>query len=692
MGFIGCISLYGLCMVVLVFVPGNCCALAVPVQGAGALMCPLADNRDTVPTGRDTMKTKALSEVFIQGRKDPDYLLSPMPVQLLNGAALQKLNSFSVADALRFFSGLQLKDYGGIGGLKTVNVRSLGTSQSAVFYDGIQLGNAMNGQVDLGKFSLDNIEEVGLYNGQKNTLLQPARGYGAAASIYLQARRPVFASGETMHGDVRVKAGSFGLFDPSVYWQQKIWRGLSATLSTEWVTANGHYPFRYTNGVYDTTARRQNADIHSFRGEASLHQTFGDSSVWSARFYSYRSGRGLPGAILSNVFTNGQRQWDTNLFFQTSYTKRFSKWYALLLHAKYAYDYLRYFDPDYPNTQHYLENVYKQREWYVSAANQYALTRWWDVGLSGDLSWSSMDANVTRFPFPNRQTQLLALGSQWHWQMLVLQGNVLRTLVQEGVKYYTAASRRDEYTPAFSVSWQPFRKADLRVRSFYKRIFRMPTFNELYYTQIGNNALRPEFSTQYDLGLTWSHVLKGLFRSIVVTSDGYYNRVTDKIVALPSNTLFGWSMINLDKVQIRGADVAVQAGWQVGYTGLSTRVNYTFQQAQDYTPGSDGYKKQIPYTPKHSGSFVTTANWKQLSVNYSFIYTGERYSQKANIPENYLEPWYTHDCSASWSWTMYKTVFKFTTEVNNVFNQYYDVVLHFPLPGRNVRFTLAAHF
>lgn len=40
------------------------------------------------------------------------------PVQILSGKELEKLNVYSVADALRYFSGVQIKDYGGIGGLK----------------------------------------------------------------------------------------------------------------------------------------------------------------------------------------------------------------------------------------------------------------------------------------------------------------------------------------------------------------------------------------------------------------------------------------------------------------------------------------------------------------------------------------------------------------------------------------------
>ncbi|MBQ5595650.1 MAG: TonB-dependent receptor, partial [Rikenellaceae bacterium] len=43
-----------------------------------------------------------------------------VPAQVLAGQELKRLNVVSVADAIRYFSGIQIKDYGGVGGLKTV--------------------------------------------------------------------------------------------------------------------------------------------------------------------------------------------------------------------------------------------------------------------------------------------------------------------------------------------------------------------------------------------------------------------------------------------------------------------------------------------------------------------------------------------------------------------------------------------
>ena len=123
-----------------------------------------------------------LQELVVTARNKSEDVI---PVQTLQGDELQRLNSNSIADALRYFAGVQVKDYGGVGGIKTVNIRSMGTNHTGVVYDGVELGNAQNGQIDLGQFSLDNIESLSLYNGQKSQILQPAKDFGSAGTIYI---------------------------------------------------------------------------------------------------------------------------------------------------------------------------------------------------------------------------------------------------------------------------------------------------------------------------------------------------------------------------------------------------------------------------------------------------------------------------------------------------------------------------
>lgn len=161
--------------------------------GAAMLLVLLCSVTGTYAQQADTVTAKALREVSVTA---PRAAREVSPGQKMQAKELERLGSHSVADAIRFFAGLQVKDYGGIGGLKTVDIRSMGTNQVGVFYDGIQLGNAQNGQVDLGKFSLDNMEEIALYNGQKSNIFQPAKDFGSAGAIYLTSLKPKFAANE----------------------------------------------------------------------------------------------------------------------------------------------------------------------------------------------------------------------------------------------------------------------------------------------------------------------------------------------------------------------------------------------------------------------------------------------------------------------------------------------------------------
>lgn len=633
-------------------------------------------------------KATDLNEVNITNQLNKRQL-SPSPLQVLSGQQLERMNSLSVADAIRFFSGVQLKDYGGIGGLKTINVRSMGTNHTAVFYDGVVLGNAQNGQVDLGKFSLDNIEEIELYNGQKSSIFQSAKGFASGSSLYLHTKKPVFEAGETDHLKAAFKTGSFDLINPALLWQKKISKNVSGTFSTEYKKSNGRYKFKDTNGVYDTTFVRKNADIETMRLEAGLNGVLKDSSTWSANVYFYNDQQGLPGAIVGNVYDFHQRAWNRNFFIQSAYKKETGR-YNLIAAVKYANDYLRFLDPDIVTDQGLTDNKYKQQELYLSLTNLYQINSFWKVSLAGDYQLNVMDANLYRFPYPTRNTVLGALATEFKFDRLDIQANVLGTYVNDQVKEYFSAGNKHELTPTVMVSWQPFNLKGFRLRSFYKNIFRMPTFNDLYYTAIGSTFLKPEYTKQYDLGLTYIKTFKeGALREISVQTDAYYNTVKDKIIAVPGKNLFRWSMQNLGKVQIRGLDVNTQTSWRISdAVAMTAAITYTYQQAVDVTDVKLNYGDQIPYVPVHSGSFLAGANYKNVAFNYSYIYTGERYNQSTNNVYNYVPAWYTHDISFFYTGKMKTGQYKVSLEINNLLNQYYEVIANFPLPGRYYRLGL----
>lgn len=661
-----------------------CSCLKVSAQAA-------VQKKDTAQTDSD--KINHLKQVEIRAFKTDIRNTSPTPVQVLKGEQLQRLNSFSVADAMRFFTGVQLKDYGGVGGLKTINVRSLGTNHVAVFYDGVQLSNAQNGQVDLGRFSLDNIDEIALFNGQQSDIFQPAKAFSAASAIYLQSAKPRFEPGEHTHIRLNYKTGSMGLVNPSLLWQQKLSKTISSTISAEFIQSNGRYKFRYTNGVYDTTAVRNNGDIEAYRLEAGLRGTTTDSASWAVKAYSYNSNRGLPGAIVANKFNYSQRQWDRDQFIQANYESNTRNRYSFKAIAKYSDNYERYLDPEFVTTAGFLDNRFYQHEFYTSIANRYRILPVWNIAIAADFQVNDLDANLYRFPYPTRFTELVSLASQLRLGRLDLQASLLGTFVNDKVQEYTGAGRKTAYTPTVTAGWYLLDNNDLMLRAFYKNIFRLPTFNDLYYTLIGNTQLKPEYASQYDIGVTYNHQFKNqLFQSFSVQADVYYNQVNDKIVAIPGLNLFRWVMYNVGDVHIKGAEVNVQSGWNVaGDTYITAGVNYTYQQAF-YKDGGITYRYNIPYVPMHSGSFTLGADYRRVQFNYSYIYTGLRYNELSNDTNhgyNTVEPWYTHDLSASYLTKIYRRKTKLTIEVNNLLNQDREIISNFPMPRRFYRLKLS---
>lgn len=640
---------------------------------------------------QDSVRVHHIQEVVVTSR-----LISreTIPSQTLGGEELKKLNSLSVADALRYFSGLQLKDYGGVGGIKTVNIRSMGTNHLGIFYDGIELGNAQNGQIDLGQFSLDNVEEISLYNGQRSAIFQPASDFGNAGSVYIRTKAPRFMMGRRYNLLVRAKYGASDTFRFSSLWEQKLSDHISSSLSTGVLTSSGRYKFRYrrvtedNTVAYDTTAVRHNGDIWAFRIEENVRGGIADG-YWNVKAYTYHSERGIPGAIVNNVWRRGERQWDHNTFGQAVFQKSFGDKFSTKALAKYAYYVTRYVNND--ETQIHVDNTYRQQEMYFSTSNVYEILSKWSVSMSYDFKWNKLNANMVDFAFPHRYSNFVSLATALTLSRIQAQASLVEQVVKDHVKYGASSSSRSTLTPAFFVNVYPFESKLLAVRTFAKKSFRMPTFNDLYYADMGNSKLNPESALQYDLGFVLNKDWKqGIVNHFRLQVDGYYNTVHDKIVAYPKGQQFRWTMLNLGKVHIKGVDAMAEVGlepakdWKV-----TARLQYTYQDARDVTdPNTSYYKDQIPYIPWNSGSAILGLSWRELDLAYSFIYSGERYSQQENILYNHLQPWYTHDMSVVYHARRWSA----RLDVNNIFSQDYDVILNYPMPKRNYMLTLEYNF
>ncbi len=637
----------------------------------------------------DTTRVYKIGEVVVKENRRTKELRSTTPLQVLDAGKLRQSGAIQVSDAAKMFSGVVVKDYGGIGGLKTISIRSLGAAHTAVVYDGVTITDAQTGQIDLGKLSLDNVEAIGLTSGQSDNILQPARLFSSAGVLAIHTLTPRFTDGN-VHTNVSLKAGSFGFVNPAVRIENRWNKRFSSSASLDYLHIHGVYPYTLVNGNATEKRYRENSDVQSVKAEANIYGSFGEHQKASLKAYYYQSERGLPTNILYNTYA-GQRLWDKNFFVQTSYENRFDNRWSLLANAKYNRSYNRYKDPSVLNSDGYEDNRYHQDEYYLSATVMYRPLSQLSFSLANDGSINRLRADLPDFAVPTRYTLLNVLAAKYVLERFTATAHLLSTATKETVERGTPASGRHRLSPSVSLSVQPFRQEDLRIRLFYKDIFRLPTFNDLYYGMVGTRTLRPEKAKQLNAGVTWVRQTKGFLSSVSLSADAFYNRITDKIVAMPSKNLFVWSMLNVGRVDIKGTEANCRADFHI-YKGVDVHIagNYTWQRALDKTdrhnlPYSATYNHQIPYTPRHSGSVHISLDTPWINAGYTVLVSGERYCNQYNSSEYRMEGYREHSLSLSRTFRLGKCDLNVQAEALNLTDRQYEVVKNYPMPGRQFR-------
>lgn len=588
------------------------------------------------------------------------------PNQTISREQIAALPNSNVADALKYLAGVQIKDYGGLGGQKTVNVRSLGSQHVGVYIDGVRITNAQNGTVDLGKYSLTTLESVSLYNANKTELLMTASEYASAATVYLRTHRPDSTSFTGSYS-----YGSFNTHRINATFSYK----RLGFIDAQYTHSDGDYPFRYHTEYEDTTGHRRNDDIDQMRVESCL---FLSQLQWHT--YYYMSYRGLPGGIvrrLSDKYTDVGREWDRNFFSQVSYQDTLGA-FGIRGILKYANDHLHY-RSDYPENMSVHANTrYHQQDIYGAAAGSYTC-RDLALSLSSDLRWSDLTTDLRHFHYVYRLDSKTSLSAFYKFHDLSLNATGLYTYCRDHT--YIEASPLHRFTWNVMASYAV---GKFNIRTFYKSVFRTPTLNDLYYTLVGNRNLKPEYTRQLDVGMTFANDW------LRIQLDGYYNHVKDRIVCLPLKGSFQWSMLNYGYTRNLGVDLSANARFQAGELfGKPMRhvimLSGTFQDDRNRTnPGGKDYNDFVAYSPRWSFSAIYTFLWHGFSASVSDMFVDKRYWTAQNSVD---EPLSSYNCTDIKIGYDYRRI-AIEVECQNVFDKPYEMIQRWPMPGRRFMTTL----
>ena len=525
---------------------------------------------------------------------------------------------------------------------------------------------------------------------------------------------------EGLGGGSSLSLGSFGLVHPSLRLSTPPFGSrarVGASLFADFFHADNNYPFTLRNVSLSTRERRTNSRMNAGRGELNFDFHPNSHNALSAKLYYYNNHRRLPGIVRLYTSENHERLVDQNAFAQLRFRSQLSPKFALLANAKFNWA-----ATDYQNRtpgSGLGDASYWQREAYASASVLYTPLRWLSLDYAADLQYNSLNSTLTTFAsHPHRTLFLQCLAAKAQWSRLTL---VARALHHYSVHPSLQGGDGGRLSPSLSLSYQPLPREQFFLRLMAKRIFRLPTFNELYFYHIGTADLKPEYATQFNLGLTWRTPLPageglgvrlplpgGEGPGVGLSLDFYANRVSDKIVAVPFN-MFVWRIMNIDRATILGADVVANASVPLGRRQLlSLNANYSWQRAMNSTvKASPTYHHQLPYTPEHTACATLTWENSWLSIAATLSAQSARWTTIEHAAGTRMPGFATTDLSLSLPLNLsrhsvlrprrnstsnagFSTFLRFT--VQNLFDRQYALVAHYPMPGRSFRMQLMFNF
>lgn len=557
-------------------------------------------------------------------------------------------NTFDITGELHQVPGLQLGDYGGFAGLKTVSLRGMGSPHTAVYVDGVRVGNVQSGQGDMGMLDIENFSSAVVDYAQNSISFETARPtFGQSRT----AGQNKTAGQSRVTGKTTFKSGSFGTYLPSARIDLKLSERIALSVNAAGIISKGDFPI--ANGT-----RRANNDIRQVRGGINLFGSMTDGDYHVKAFYNAAE-RGTPGSI---SWPSEDRQKDMNTYLQGVMKKSFSPLYTLRLSAKAGYDDIYY-------TSSWGDSQYGQTELQLNSSHVFSINSWWKVSLAADIQWDKLAS--TNYS-ASRTTAISAVSTSF---------NLNRLSLNAAAEYsgYFDKGHKSRHAISPSVDFRMRVIDGLDIVGFARRAYRVPMFNELYYVGYGNPDLKPEDAWLTDVGVDFHRQVSRTW-NLKAKVDGFYNILSNKITSAPTAEDPNiWLPYNIGRVRSIGLDLVTGADFTHGDWKGEMDLRYSYQSAVDRTPDSYSYGQQIPYIAKHTVTASVKASWKGYELNPRWVLKSGRSDSSGNLAD-----WNTLDVTISKTFRLRGPLsLGINIAAKNLLDCRYELVSGYPMPGRS---------
>jgi len=591
-----------------------------------------------------------------------------------------------VGSILQKFSGTSLKSYGGLGGLKTVSVRGLGSQHTTFLIDGFTINNTQTGQINLGQVQTDNLENITLSFGGRNGFLLPVSSYTNGSIVTLNTFENN-RSTELFKVRFSSRIGSFGEIDN--YLSTKISnKNLFFSTFGKYRQANGKYPYSLKNGTIDYNGIRYNNDLLDWYSGVTFGKFFKNDAELRIIYKTNGSNQGLPGAvILYNEMANQRLSTQANNV-NLDFTHKFKN-VAYRLFGTYNHDWLHYSDSYFLNNSGGISTVYTNNSSQLGLSLQRKVKENSIIFGGLESRYSDLTFSIPNSAMPRRLHSFGLLGLNFNRQKWSSELQISAQSILEENNSGERAANRTKVNPFIALENSEFGTWKWKFKAWYRNSFRMHSFNELYYNSIGNVKLKPEEADQFSVGMSIKPFHKKFDLTLVL--NGFANKVENQILAIPTKNLFVWSMQNIGRVNTFGYESRVRiekcfkSFW---FTDLD--LNYTFQYSVDVSDKkSPTFLNQVAYIPRHTGNLVYNLKRKNTGFQVSTSIVSLRYSLTENNTSNELIGFEIVDLGVFSKINLKNNQsLRLQFSVKNILDSSYSYIRYFVMPGRNYLLTL----
>lgn len=609
----------------------------------------------------------------------------------------------TVAGVLSETVGVQVKNWGGMGGFSTVSIRGSSASQVQVFLDGVPLNRAVTGVTNIADLPLDNIEYIEVFRGFTPADFG-ASGIGGVINLVTRKdleQRYVTSVSYGYYQTLKANAMAAGPIGPVRLF---VFAGYSRSKGDfEYENDNG----TPLNNADDSTETRTNNDFESM--DLTFRAAY-DPGAWELAVVGtgHIKDQGLPG-IQSNQ-AKKTRLETTRSTLTLSARNRMLKGgeLDLTLGADGLRDNQLYDDPD----GELGAGGSRTNENRMNTAGARVKAAWRPLGESVVVTgyveyreeyYRPVELEPTHHEGKEQKRTMLATVFQaeatdptatWTIQATVRQERYWNRI--QGDPYFSWSQAAGDNSDSLDLTSPSIgirlRYSDTLVfKANGGRFYRVPTFYELFGDRgvaIGNTELKPEKGVNFDIGFTYKGVGSGAVSRPYLEYVFFRNR-TDDLILFFQNSQRTVRAMNIGRALVGGHELSL--GLTL-FEDFRVSGNYTFQAAVDQGDVAYWYENALPFRPLHEAfAKVEYSPGGKYKVWTDAAYVSGNYWDRANlyeVPDRHL-----YNLGATMEvYNKGELTVTTTLEGKNLADDRVSDVAGYPLPGRSAYATVQARW